>query len=1129
MHSFAPNWPGSTDCSSFVHMSSDRIHPEESGPVEELRTPSGFMRKLRPELYSDTVDRPLYVLDQSMLEFQLETMTARNEQQKFEIFCRKLCERVICPNIRPQSGPEGGGDGKTDADTFQVADAISDLTYIGDPGPGQEDWGFAFSAMKDWKRKVVKDVEGIAGTGRKYERVYFVTNQPARAQDRARIETELLAAHSIPVKILDRAWIVNEVIGKERKDIAHDYLGVGQVTTDPMRMGPEDYSRRRRLDDLERALADPANFGGMERQLVTEAMLAAQLSRNLELPRHETEGRHARAIRLAKRYGTARHHLEARHDALWTAFWWFDDAEAMSAGYGEIEAEALAADHARNIEFLVQLHQLLVNAVIYRMLTPAEADLSARSERLEAALEAMTLVEGRPNHVLEARTSFAVVRLGRFSAEGSLGRLPQIWSELGEILNQASGLAEFDADRLVRLIDVASMPAGRDPTYRAVAERLADFVAKRTSDAEGALILLRQALRLGDDERCERIRLLGRAAVRLAKREHSMQLVEAHQHLAIAYRGADLLWAARSSIIMAAAGLAAEGEEQSELPVGFVPTVKIWAWIALQLRLVPELLLTMRLLNMSLATLPLDDASKARVAEGIQELDAAFASNILNMADDEVRLLSRLPDALEAAVMPMSHIALLYTLGYEELLREDGGIPAEETAEGIEDFFAMLKAQPVSSQLFDHLILNPHSGQTLETCICGLTVEIVAPGDDTVIVLAQALVATFEAMLATMLEEEVGPHTERFRIDIVETDDVDPTVQTDPQAMRALIAWPRSLSAADFARQGDVGSFLMQVAGQTLAATFAPVGLQGAVERVFARGNAHDRVSSVLAALSGVQRISGQPVIRLGGEEATDFPMRCRPQVRDLELPAREPGRDVDDGMTAGPQEGRPKVERHRSLKVQSVIDMHSWDKAKWTGILYASYGEDVPPVFALVFSDAEAARRIFERWRKRFGTKDVNHDISISVIRRLPGHPPIRLCRPDHQPSAERRRMGVRHPLPDDEPRPCDDARRRRQPREVHRGAQCRRGLHPGAGRALRRRGRHHDRPRDPEAVHPRRDGGRCRQARHRVGRVGTGRKAGRRVTDHVAAYDAQAERLAAEYERRADYVAWRFKAAGP
>jgi hypothetical protein len=968
-------------------MSSDRIDGAGSVGAKDLPTPSAFMRGMRPEQYSDTVDRPLYLLDRPMLEFQLETMTARNEHQRFEIFCRKLCERVICPNIRPQSGPEGGGDGKTDADTYPVAEAISDLTYIGRAGPGRDDWAFAFSAMKDWKRKVAKDVEGIAGSGRKFALIYFVTNQPARAKDRAGIEADLEEAHGIPVKILDRAWIANEVIDNERKDIAHDYLGVGQVVADPMRMGPEDYSRRRRLDQVERALADPAAFDGMERQLVTEAMVAAQLSRNLELPRHETDGRHLRAIRLARKHGSTRQLLEARHDALWTAFWWFDDAASMSEGYAEIEQEALVADHARNIEFLVQLHQLLVNAVIYRMLTPAEADLSARSDRLEAALEVMTRDDERPNHKLEARTSLAIVRLGRFFTERSLDRLPEVWTELGSILDEAAGLAEFDADRLVRLIDVVSMPAGRDPTYRAVAERLADFVAKRTSDAEGALILLRQALRLEEDERYERIRLLGRAAVRLAKREHAEQLIEAHQHLAMAYRDADLLWAARSSIIMAAAGLAAEGEEASELPVGFVPTVRIWAWIALQLRVVPELLLTMRLLNMTLATLPLDEASKARVADGIQELDAAFGSNVLNMTDAELSSLSTLPDALAASGMPMARTALLYALGYEDLLREEGTFSETEGAAGVEALFARLKSQPVSSDLYGRLILNAPTGQVVETCICGLTIEIAAPGDDAGIVVGQALTASFEAMLATLIEEGVGPHTERFRVDIIETDELEPRVQTDPGALRSLVAWPRSLPIADFTRQPEIGAFLMRVVGEALAATFMLPDLGTTLERVFARGNVHDRVSSVLGSLSGVPRITGRQVVRAGGAEHNDYPMRDRPQLGDIAAPHRDDDERVSPGVGRS-EDGRPTVERHRNLKVQSVIDVHSWNEATWKGILYASYGPDVPPIFALAFQDGAAARRIFERWRERFGTKDVNHDISMSIIRKLPDHP---------------------------------------------------------------------------------------------------------------------------------------------
>ena len=39
--------------------------------------------------------------------YHLETITARNQTRDFEIFCRKLGERIICPNLKPATGPEG--------------------------------------------------------------------------------------------------------------------------------------------------------------------------------------------------------------------------------------------------------------------------------------------------------------------------------------------------------------------------------------------------------------------------------------------------------------------------------------------------------------------------------------------------------------------------------------------------------------------------------------------------------------------------------------------------------------------------------------------------------------------------------------------------------------------------------------------------------------------------------------------------------------------------------------------------------------------------------------------------------------------------------------------------------------
>ena len=47
----------------------------------------------------------------------------------------------------------------------------------------------------------------------------------------------------------------------------------------------------------------------------------------------------------------------------------------------------------------------------------------------------------------------------------------------------------------------------------------------------------------------------------------------------------------------------------------------------------------------------------------------------------------------------------------------------------------------------------------------------------------------------------------------------------------------------------------------------------------------------------------------------------------------------------------------------------------------------------AFLFENPAAARRIFERWRERFGEKDVNDEIKISIIRHLPETNPHHYC----------------------------------------------------------------------------------------------------------------------------------------
>jgi hypothetical protein len=79
------------------------------------------------------------------------------------------------------------------------------------------------------------------------------------------------------------------------------------------------------------------------------------------------------------------------------------------------------------------------------------------------------------------------------------------------------------------------------------------------------------------------------------------------------------------------------------------------------------------------------------------------------------------------------------------------------------------------------------------------------------------------------------------------------------------------------------------------------------------------------------------------------------------------------------------EIKSHRALRVRSVIDVHAWDQARWSGTCYVHIGPRGVPGIAFMFRDREAARKIFERWRERFGSSDANEEIYLAIVRHLP------------------------------------------------------------------------------------------------------------------------------------------------
>src|SRR5439155_24572297 len=179
---------------------------------KDFFSPRKFLQARRPEKFSDSVIIRTAALDRSLLEYHLDSLTNRKQENDFERLAKRLIERTICSNLLPQTGPTGGGDSGVDSETYPVADELSLVWHVGvGRKASAERWAFAFSAKKDRQEKLRSDVAKIAATKRKYKKAFFVTNQFVRDKARAKEEDKLRKKYKIDVRILDRSWILDRV------------------------------------------------------------------------------------------------------------------------------------------------------------------------------------------------------------------------------------------------------------------------------------------------------------------------------------------------------------------------------------------------------------------------------------------------------------------------------------------------------------------------------------------------------------------------------------------------------------------------------------------------------------------------------------------------------------------------------------------------------------------------------------------------------------------------------------------------------------------------------------------------------------------------------------------------------
>jgi len=957
--------------------------------------PSEFMRARRPGLFSDSKIVGKSHLTKDVFEYYLETLTRRKQETEFEHFCRRLAEKELCPNLLTQTGPSGGGDSKVDAETYPVADWIAERWYEGiGREASQERWGFAFSAMKNWKRKVRSDVGKIATTNRGYRRIFFITNQFVKDKTRAQFEDELTNKYKADVRILDRSWIVNCIFEHDRIRLAAETLNLLPYDETTRRIvGARDTEREAELKEIDEQINDPDRYKHVQYQLAEDCLHAALLARGLERPRFEVDGRFLRAEQVAERVAHRQQRLRIAYARAWTAFWWYDDFAELTRIYEHVEKLALGTVQAGDLELLSNLWTVLYATIREGKLDIEATNFDVRTSTLKKELELLAADKQRPNNALQARTNRLLIDLTEVITNHK--PLDTIIANLKSVLLSSEGLTEFPIASISQIIRELGEILTDHPEYDDLFEVVVRLTQSRTSEGEAGRVLLQrgsQKLRAG--KKYDAIRMLGRAQQKLSMHDYKAEWVAALSGCGSAYESAGLLWAARANMIMAANQALSEYWQHGTIVHQSLGCLQRLVWLELQLGRVFHALAWVDLASVIAQHLMLESEVKEAFVEERNSQDLVLAILLLKTDDWELKWLDFLPQILEKMGLQLAWMALLYRLGHEDHLRSEGVIPPTESPDQIRDLFAKALTQPANADLPDQPELAASDKSKLRSFVLGCEVIVEAVNTSASIDLAETILAALEALLATSLDAELFPYRPELRVYIQPSDFIEGLPQykfdeadggqtlsirhaqvthgVSPEEQERFRQWLLELilkMTTQIAISGDPKSFAERLAENELALgralNFSDVSV--AVANVLGRVPKF-RLSD-WEAEAGPQRFSLVPNSswdnRLKGEDANEMSEQAPPKPGESEPPDELFG--IDNL-------------KHKDRRILSLINLPLWEKAGWQATAYM-YPPDKIPVLALGFRNADAGKQIFRDLRNKLGQVDRDEQLGITIV----------------------------------------------------------------------------------------------------------------------------------------------------
>ena len=513
----------------------------------DSKSPYQFYRKMRPEYFSDSHTEK--AMGEDMFCFYMNNLSKNMKQDQFEEMTRQMVGKLVTPNLIPSTGPAGGGDGKTDLETYPVDDNVSEKWYYSDACKGNEKWAFAISCKEDWASKIKSDVQKIVGTGRGFNKIFFCTNQFVPSKKKAEQYDKNKADYSVDVYIFDLNWYKQAVFERDCYDIAIKTLNLDDQFKEVKIEGAGDKRKREKLAEIDSRIGVTKLNGRLDTAYIDDLLAAAILSRELELPKIEIKGRFSLSLEQARKYGTSQQVFNVIYQIGWTSFFWFEEPDEMYQQYLQLKDMLQKEINPIRIEKCYNLYNLVNTAIVFNLFQK-EQSIQNEEKYWNDLFQKLSEDDEHKSSYLYLKISLLETQIINSQIKGENIAEPLVL--LRDALKEVPCHIDISFEMHAEIIRQIGTLVSDNPVFEEIVDMVADESAKRHSEISSAEVhFTRGVQNLEKEDNLNAIRHFGKCIVGFQKEETKGRLVQAAGMLAFAYKELDLMYSAKNLFVKA--------------------------------------------------------------------------------------------------------------------------------------------------------------------------------------------------------------------------------------------------------------------------------------------------------------------------------------------------------------------------------------------------------------------------------------------------------------------------------------------------------------------------------------------------------------------------------------------------